>query len=84
MADTGKPRTSTRSFLAPIRWTGYSWEPKRVVRFTDAAGRLCELPVADAIRVGLFDFETTTPERLETLRAWVFSAQGDGLEAAAS
>lgn len=84
MAKVSKPRTSTRSFLAPIRWIGFSWEPTRSVRFKDAAGRLCEVSLADAIRVGLFDFETTTPERLQTLRAWAFSAQGDDLEAAAS
>ncbi len=80
MAKVPNPRTSMSSFLAPIRWTGFSWEPKRVVRFTDAVGRLCELPVADAIRVGLFDFETTTPERRDTLRAWVFSAQGEDVK----
>ncbi len=84
MANVRKPRTSTRSFLAPIRWIGYSWEPARVVRFEDAAGRLCEVSVVDAIRVGLLDFETTTPGRRDALRAWVFSAQGDDLKATAS
>ena len=70
MADPNRPHTRLRQFRLPIRWTGCSWEPRRTIRFKDASGQYYELDVADVLRLGLFDLDTTTPLRRDALRAW--------------
>ena len=62
--------TTTDGRPRPLRWVGYSWDPSRVVRFEDARGELCEAPAGAALRFGLFELATSTPERRDALRAW--------------
>jgi len=63
--------TTTTRVHEPIHWCGFNDDGvQRLLFFKGDDGVRLQVPADAALRQGMFDWGTSTPERRDALRAW--------------